>query len=87
MRLEALEFVERDEIGVLVVQVQHEADGHFVVAVVVEERAAAGTIVERPAERVLHEAGLVDGFGHLPQLLDADAVLLRLAALVERKFR
>ena len=47
----------------------------------VEERAAAGAIVERPALRVLHEAGLVFLGLDLPQLLEADAVLLRLAAL------
>ena len=55
MRLEALELVEGREVGVLVVEVDDEADRHQVVAEVVEERAAAGAVVERPAERVLHE--------------------------------
>ena len=49
----------------------------------IEERAAAGAIVERPAERVLHQARPVLVGRDLPQLLEADAVLLRLAALGE----
>ncbi len=83
MRLEALEFLVGREVGVLVVEVHDEADRHQVVAVVVEERAAAGAVVERPAERVLDEARLVLLGLDLPQLLEADAELLRLAALVE----
>src|SRR5690606_5197125 len=45
--------------------------------------AAAGLPVERPAETVLHEPGLVFLRPYLPQLLDADAEFLRLAAFGE----
>ena len=50
MRLEALEFLERREVRVLVVEVHDEADRHQIVVEVIEERAAAGALVERPAE-------------------------------------
>src|SRR5262249_33212447 len=65
------------------VEMDHEPDRYEVVAVVVEERAAAGRISERPAEGVLHETGLVLLRRDLPQLLEADAELLRLAAPLE----
>ncbi len=81
--LEALELVEGREVGILVVQVNHETDRHEVLAEVIEEGAAAGRIVERPAHRVLHKALLVLGRIDLPELLEADAELLRLAAFVE----
>src|SRR5690606_4153189 len=83
VRLEALELAERREVWVAVVEVDDEADGHQVVAVVVEERAAAGAVVERPAEAVLHETRLVERRVDLPQLLDADAEFLRLAGEAE----
>ena len=83
MRLEALELLERRDVRVLVVEVQHEAHRNEIVAVVVEERAAAGAIIERPAEGVLHEAGLVVLRRDAPQLLEADAVLLRIATVAE----
>src|SRR4029079_6413098 len=57
-----------------------EADGDEVIAVVVENRSAAGPIVERPAERVLNQTRPVLGGRDLPELFEADAVLLRLVA-------
>ena len=83
MRLEALELLERREVGILVVEMHDEADRHEVVVEVIEERAAAGAVVERPAERVLHQARLVLLRRDLPELLEADAEFLRLAAVVE----
>ena len=53
MGLEALELVERRQIGIVVVEMHDEADNDLVVVVMVEERTAAGEIVERPAEGVL----------------------------------
>ena len=85
MRLEALELLERREIGVLVVEVDDEAHGNEVLAIVIEERAAAGGIVERPAERMLDETRLVLFGRDLPQLLEADAELLRIAVAIEGK--
>src|SRR5690606_12988695 len=80
MRLEALEFLERCQIRILVVQMNHEADRNQIVVEMVEERAAARRAVERPAERMLHKALPVLFRLNLPQLLQADAVFLRLAS-------
>ena len=49
MRLEALEFVVRRQMRILVVEVHDEADRDQIVAEVIDERAAAGARVERPA--------------------------------------
>src|SRR5690606_17080194 len=87
VRLEPLKFLERREIRVLVVEVNHEADGDLVVLQMVEERAAARAAAQRPAERVLHETGTMVLRRDLPQLLQADAELLRLAPLAQRIFR
>jgi hypothetical protein len=57
MRLEALEFLEREQMRVLVVEVHDEADRDLIVFQVVEERAAAGLHVQRPAEGVLTRPG------------------------------
>ena len=51
MGLEALEFLERREVRIVVVEMHDKTDRHQIVAEVIEERAAAGAIVERPAER------------------------------------
>src|SRR5580704_19512135 len=53
MRFEPLEFFERREIGILVIEVNNKADGDKVVAVVIEKRAAAGVIGKRQAHCVL----------------------------------
>jgi hypothetical protein len=50
MGLEALEFLERRQIRIVVVEMHDEADRHQIVVVVIEERAAAGRIV-RAASR------------------------------------
>ena len=81
MRLETLEFVERRQIRIVVVEVDDETDRHEIVAEMIEERAAAGAVVERPAHGVLHKPALVILRRDLPQLLQADAEFLRLAVL------
>ncbi|MNE09941.1 hypothetical protein D3C80_1026350 [compost metagenome] len=86
MRLEALEFLERIKIGVLVIEVHHEADGDEVVFQMIQERAAAGLETERPAEGMLHETLFVLLRLDLPELLDADAEFLRLAIFREVEF-
>ena len=58
-----------------------EADRHQIVAVVIDERAAAGAVVERPAGGVLDEAASVFVRGDLPEFFQADAEFLRLAVL------
>src|SRR5262249_62055526 len=80
MGLEALKFLIRREVGVFVVEMQHEADRNEPVVEMIEERAAAGAVVERPAERVLRQAGMMFFRRDLPQLFQAEAEFLRLAA-------
>ena len=83
MRLEALEFLERRQIRIGVVEMHDEADRHQIVVEVIEERAAAGRVVERPAEGVLHQPLAVLVRRDLPKLLQAEAEFLRLASLAE----
>ena len=84
MGLEALEFVERRQIRIVVIEMHDEADRHQIVVVVIEERAAAGRIVQRPAERMLDQALLVLGGIDLPDFLQPDAEFRRLALGIER---
>ncbi len=72
-----------DRYGLRVIQMHDEADRHQIVAVVIEERAAAGCIVERPAGGVLHQAGAVLVRRDLPEFFQPDAEFLRLAVLRE----
>ncbi|CAB3810847.1 hypothetical protein LMG27177_07524 [Paraburkholderia fynbosensis] len=83
MRLVALEFLERRQIRIRIAEADHEADHHLVVIHVIEERAAVGVVFERPASRVHHQTGLVLRGIDLPQLLDADAVDLRIGAVTQ----
>ena len=81
MGLEALELVERREVRILVLKVNHEADGNQVVAEMVHEGAAVAVgLAERPALRMRHQALLEFGRLDLPQLLEPDAELLRIDA-------
>ncbi len=77
MGLEALELLERAEEGVAVIEPDDEADGDLIVLEMVEERAAIGRFVQRPADRVRDQPRLMLRRLDLPQLLDADAVSLR----------
>ena len=84
MGLEALELVERREIRILVVQVHDQADRHQIFAVVIHEGAALGAgLRQRPTLRVHHQALLEVRRVDLPQLLDADAELLRINATAQ----
>ena len=85
--LEALELHVGVEPGVLVVQVDDEADVDLIVLEMVHERPAAGVAAERPTHGVGDLAELVVLRADLPELLHAEAVLLRLAALREPVFR
>ena len=67
----------------MVVEADHEADGDFVAVEVVEEGAAVGFVIERPAGAVEDEAR-AGVFGlDFPDFFDADAVGLRLAVFIE----
>src|SRR5215469_2460584 len=80
--LHALEFVEGREIGVGIVEMNDEADGAEILAPVIHKEAAAGVIAERPAHRVHDKTALVSVLRKLPELLQPDAVLLRVAAFL-----
>ena len=58
MRLLALEFLERAQIRVGVVEADDEANRDQVVLQVIEEAAAIGVVLHRPADGVHDEAGL-----------------------------
>ena len=79
MRLEALELVEGREIRVRVAKPDDEADRDLIVFEMVEERAAIGVRIERPADGVDDAARPVFGRIDPPQLLKADPVGLRVA--------
>src|SRR6202040_1523474 len=56
MRLKTLKFVEWGERRIPIVQVNHETNGDEAVFEMIDKRAAAGAIIERPAEGMLDEA-------------------------------
>src|SRR5205085_8520344 len=72
MRLEALELVMRVERGIAVVEADDETDVDDSVRHAVDECAAEGLHVERPAHGVDDRAGGEAVVGQLPDLLDAD---------------
>ena len=86
MGLEALEFIERRQIRIVVIEMHDKADRDLVVIVMIEEWAAAGRIVQRPAERVLDQALLVFCGIDLPDFLQPDAEFRRLAFSWRSKF-
>src|SRR5262245_14291010 len=83
MRLEALELLIGRKVGIGVVEVDNETDRHQVGAIMIKEGAAPRAVVQRPTERVLHEARTVPRGRHLPQFFEAEPKLLRLAALAQ----
>ena len=87
MGLEALEFLEGREIGIGVIEPDHETGGEQVLVEVIDERAAIGAVVERPADGVDGQPGAVLGGIDLPQLLDAETVALRVAVPAQLEAR
>ncbi len=87
MVLEALELVERAEPGVAVVEIDDEPDRHLIALHMIEVEAAltlAGSALDqRPAAAMEHLARLGLIRGHLPQLLEADGIMLRLGAVLQ----
>ena len=80
MRLAALEFLERGQVRIRVVEADDEADRDLVVLEVVEERAAVGRRCRAASRRCARRGpGWCLRRVDLPQLLDADAVALRVA--------
>src|SRR3546814_3783148 len=85
VRLESLHLVERGEVRVVVVEADDVADIGLVVLQVIDEGAAPGGAAHRPAGGVDDRARLVLRGVELPELLDADAVGLRVGALTQGK--
>src|SRR5262249_49499833 len=83
MMLETLEFLERRQVRIFVIESDDEADGDEIVFPVVEPRAAIGAEIHRPADAVLDQAGTMPGGIDLPDLLDAEAESLRIDALAQ----
>src|SRR5262249_14709810 len=81
--LVALNLLVGAEVGVRVGETHDEADRDQTILHVVEKRAAVGIGSERPARRVDDEAGPVLVRVDLPQLLEAEAVDLRVAVRTE----
>ena len=85
--LVALELLERRQVRVLVIQPDDVTDRDQIVLEVVDEAAAVGGVVHRPAGRVYHQAGLVVLGRHLPQFLQADAVGLGVGVAAQIELR
>ncbi len=83
MRLEALKFVVGRQVRIAVIQMHDKSDRDLPVLQMIDERAAARLRVERPALRMHDQSGPMAFRGDLPQLLDADAVLLRIDAVAQ----
>ena len=66
---------------------QHEADRHQIVVEVIEERAAAGRAIERPAERMLHQALAVFLRRDLPKFFQSEPEFLRIARVGQAETR
>src|ERR1019366_7850621 len=79
--------LERRKVRIAVVEMHDKSHRDQAVVEMIEKRAAAGAVVERPAEAVLHQAGPMPLRRHLPQLLEADAEFLRLATRIETEAR
>ncbi len=71
-------------VRVAVVEARDVAERDAVLGEVVQEAAAVSARIGRPAEAVHDLAGRDAAFRHLPQLLDADRIALRVALGVER---
>src|SRR5688500_2539384 len=87
MGLEALEFLERRKVRVGIAQPDHETHGDLALFEVIEERAAVDLGLERPARGVDDQARPVRRGLHLPQLLQPDAVNLRIGAFAQAVLR
>src|ERR1700733_1390054 len=87
MRFETLELLERREIGIGVVEPDYETSGEQILVEVIEKRATIGAAIERPADGVHGQTGAVLGGIDLPQLLDAEAVALRVAVAAQAEAR
>ena len=83
MRLVALKFLVGIQVRIRIAQPDDKADAHQIVFHVIEERAAIGLAVERPAGRVDDQPASVFFRHDLPELFEPDAVNLRIAVCIK----
>ena len=88
MMLVTLEFVEGADMRIPVTEIDDQAHVDLPVFGMVEKTAARGRVARSghgPAGGMHHQAFMVPGLADLPDFLDADAVMLGVAILVELK--
>src|SRR6185437_8551786 len=83
MMLELLKGLEWRQARILVVEPDDESDIQAILVEMVDEAAAVGGRVERPAEGVLDQAGLDPAGRYLPQLLHPQPEALWAAVCIE----
>ena len=86
VRLVTLELFERGQPGVGIVEPDHHAHGDLILVQMVEEGAAIGMGIQRPARSVEHHPRAGLRRINLPELLDANPVGLGIAPCVELEF-
>ena len=87
MRLPALEFVEGRQVRVAIIERDDQPKVNLVVGRVIQEPATFGVIIQRPAGRMNDEPLLVPLGFDFPDLLDTDAVVLRIGILAQPELR
>ena len=85
MRFKALKFFKGTQPWVGVVQAHHKAHDHLVVLHVVHEGAAISVLIQRPASAVQSQTWLVTRRVYFPKFFDANAITLRVFAVVQFK--
>ena len=83
MGLVALKLFKGRQPGVGVIQTDYHPDHDQIVIQVVQEGAAVGVRIQRPASSVNHQTGLGLGRVHFPQFFNANAVALCIAGFVQ----
>src|SRR6185437_9047295 len=84
--LQLLERLPRPEQRVGIIKPRDEADRDAILVELIDEAAAVGLVVQRPAERVHDVAGLHAPRRQLPEFLEADAIGLRIAVFGQPVF-
>ena len=86
MGFPALQFFERRQIGIGIIEPDNKTQGDLVVSLMIQKSAAIG-IRQWPALAVNNAARRMLLRRNVPQFLKADAINLRLAILIEPKLR
>src|SRR5690606_24159455 len=79
MRLEALKFIERRKIRIVVIQMDHKPDSHLIFCLMINKATASGITAQRPAQRVTHRAWAILFRRNFPEFLEPQTVMLMLS--------